>query len=697
MKCVKCGGEWTPPPNIVVTRCLFCNNDLTDLTSKNLGILDNESILANLIEVYGFEILEESQKLNKLIEESFFNDTKVKNLLLVSIRENVQLQLLSLINIDSDKRKKHIDVICVDLENNAFLSKDAIKLIIQLWVFALKLPEVTPLTKLRLVHNKGFSGIENPTNRILTEIKFDDIKVFEDGFASVKLNGKWGIMNNLASLITEIKYDGFLFEEQKSNQPLFYCGFTRVVLNGKWGFIDKNGNEVIKPKYQYIRNFSEDIAAVNQGDKWAFIDKNGNEITLFKYIGNYGVYGEDLGLYFSEGMAKVRVGNKYGFINIFGEEVIPLKYEDASNFEGGLAKVVLNDLVGYIDKDGLEVIPHKYSKILSGDFQYGYARVSSSQGFGFIDKIGNEIIPLKYPTYGFILKSGLFCLGKTLEPIVLNKNGIKELCYGIVDRNNTIILPFIYQNIAECFKMDLLVVKLNDKYGLIDFSGKEITPVKYDRIMSFSENIATVKLNDKWGYINENGRIIANIRYDKTDDFINGCARVMINNKYGVINIDGEEFVTLKYDDINEFSEGLAVVKLNGKCGYIDRNGEVIIPLIYDYALDFRNGLSSVRRGYEWAVINKAGEILTAFKYESIWSFREDFARVRINEKYGFVNRLGKEVIPIVFKDAEDFKRGFARVKLVEDYSWRFIDKFGDFVIVSDEILDWYKMLDNLY
>ena len=56
------------------------------------------------------------------------------------------------------------------------------------------------------------------------------------------------------------------------------------------------------------------------------------------------------------------------------------------------------------------------------------------------------------------------------------------------------------------FSEGLASVELNNKYGFIDKEGKEIIPLKYDRVTPFFfMGSAEVMLNDKWFYINKKG------------------------------------------------------------------------------------------------------------------------------------------------------------------------------------------------
>jgi len=56
-------------------------------------------------------------------------------------------------------------------------------------------------------------------------------------------------------------------------------GYAAVKVNGKWGFINKDGEVVIKPQYEDARSFSNGYAAVKKNKTWGFIDAN-NEIFI---------------------------------------------------------------------------------------------------------------------------------------------------------------------------------------------------------------------------------------------------------------------------------------------------------------------------------------------------------------------------------------------------------------------------------
>ncbi|MDR1925882.1 MAG: WG repeat-containing protein [Planctomycetaceae bacterium] len=69
-----------------------------------------------------------------------------------------------------------------------------------------------------------------------TSLKYDDACDFREGFARVKRNGKWGIIDKTGNEIVSVEYDEVCE---------FHEGFARVKRNGKWGFVGENGQGIL--------------------------------------------------------------------------------------------------------------------------------------------------------------------------------------------------------------------------------------------------------------------------------------------------------------------------------------------------------------------------------------------------------------------------------------------------------------------
>ena len=138
----------------------------------------------------------------------------------------------------------------------------------------------------------------------------------------------------MGKVIVPCKYDDAWF---------FSEGLVRVKLNGKWGYLDNTGKEIIPLKYDEAYNFFDGLAVVGLNDKYGYIDKTGKETISLKFDDAYN---------FFDGLAAVKMNGKWGYINRMGEEVVPCQYDDAGDISEGLAAVKLNGKWGFISVSG---------------------------------------------------------------------------------------------------------------------------------------------------------------------------------------------------------------------------------------------------------------------------------------------------------------------------------------------------------
>ena len=61
---------------------------------------------------------------------------------------------------------------------------------------------------------------------------------------------------------------------------------------------------------------------------------------------------------------------------------------------------------------------------------------------------------------------------------------------------------------------------------------------KYDSVKDFQDGKAIVELNNKYGFIDKTGKEIVPLIYDYVEDFNEGFARVKINDKYGIVGTE---------------------------------------------------------------------------------------------------------------------------------------------------------------
>lgn len=94
------------------------------------------------------------------------------------------------------------------------------------------------------------------------DMVYEDVRHFADKtYAAVKIDGKWGFIDNQGQLVLEAE-----FEDAKS----FQNGYAPIKKNGKWGYIDMNGNIVIRPVFQQAQSISSKGVSYVQDEtgKW---------------------------------------------------------------------------------------------------------------------------------------------------------------------------------------------------------------------------------------------------------------------------------------------------------------------------------------------------------------------------------------------------------------------------------------------
>jgi hypothetical protein len=143
--------------------------------------------------------------------------------------------------------------------------------------------------------------------------KYDEFSDFSDGLASVKKDGKWGVINKEGIEVIPIVYE---------NQfALFFSeGLARVRKKGYYGYVNKVGEEIIPCIYEDANyDFSEGFANVKKDGKWGIVNKEGKELIPIIY---------DYAWPFSEGLASVKKDGKYG------KKIGTLKKKGMSRYQG---------------------------------------------------------------------------------------------------------------------------------------------------------------------------------------------------------------------------------------------------------------------------------------------------------------------------------------------------------------------------
>jgi len=126
-------------------------------------------------------------------------------------------------------------------------------------------------------------GFVDKTGKVVVPLKYDWASDFNEGLATVSLNGKWGFVNQTGEEAISLMYDDVYQEGGIKSFAGFREGLAAVQKDDKWGFIDRTGKTVIPFKYDVANNFYEGLAYTSDG----FIDKTGNVVISNNLLKDY--------------------------------------------------------------------------------------------------------------------------------------------------------------------------------------------------------------------------------------------------------------------------------------------------------------------------------------------------------------------------------------------------------------------------
>ncbi|WP_131450711.1 WG repeat-containing protein [Flavobacterium subsaxonicum] len=159
-----------------------------------------------------------------------------------------------------------------------------------------------------------------------------------------------------------------------------------------------------------------------------------------------------------------------------------------------------------------------------------------------------------------------------------------------------IVIPAIYDFVGFIYDGTFLVED-KGKHAYFNRLGEIIIPFNdiYDSYGDFAEGLARVRINDKWGFINKTGKEVIAPQFYFAENFCEGMAIVKNHdNLNGAINKQGALIINYKFSYLSAFKNGFAVFG-NDKHGLINKLGKVVLPQEYSSIGDVNDNKLIVR------------------------------------------------------------------------------------------------------
>ena len=153
----------------------------------------------------------------------------------------------------------------------------------------------------------------------------------------------------------------------------------------------------------------------------------------------------------------------------------------------------------------------------------------------------------------------------------------------------------------------------------------------YDYVDSFSDNVAIAKKNFKYGVVNYDGKELIPLKYDEIKRVDKVFFKVKKDNRYGLYSLKGEELIEPIYEDIGTFKEDIIKVKRNSRYGILNKNKYIVVPFQYDYIDELSDGLILFKKGWKYGFLDKRGKEIIPPIYDKATPFKNRKATVTIN------------------------------------------------------------------
>jgi len=337
-------------------------------------------------------------------------------------------------------------------------------------------------------------------------------------------------------------------------------------------------------------------------------------------------------------------------------------------------------------------------------------KVSKAGKYGLIDFSGNQILPCQY--------DDITTLKGVKSSLIVKEDGN----VGLVNDKGQVIAKASYKDIQalkEGYTDNYIIIDSNNKYGIINTSGKVTVSPEYDSIKYInSGDYYAATENGALEIIDTNGNVYLSGFYDDITSIDNDNVIVVKNGQYGIVTKDNAEVIAPSYSSLTHAFADYYIAKQGDNYGVIDSTNKAALDFAYTnityiesgnfieadvsetetdiFDSTFNQKLSGIvselntDKGYikmytdnEYKYYNfkfeekKSSDILTA---NNLFLSKKD-------GKYGYVNSSGNAAVDYVYDDAtEQNAYGYAAVK--QNGVWGAIDKIGKVVLEPAVNLD---------
>lgn len=309
--------------------------------------------------------------------------------------------------------------------------------------------------------------------------------------------------------------------------------------------------------------------------------------------------------------------------------------------------------------------------------------------WGVIDNNGEIVVDMKYDEMVIVPnnKQAVFICTYDVDDVTGEYktkviNGKSEEILKGYDQIEAIDNYDSKQNIW--FEDNVLRVKKDNKYGLIDFKGNELLKCEYDNIYSLkgvTENFIVEK-DQKLGLVNAKGQSIIDVEYKTIETLKEGYKNeYLISNEdglFGVISTSGNKVLDTKYEAVKYInSSETYAVKEEGTWKLVNTKGEILQTSEGEEYVYAKGENVIVIKDGKYGIEKISGESVINCEYEELQFAFSIYYIAKQDGKYGIIN-INNETV-------KDFE--YTNMYVVEEGNFIVADKTETETIILDDNL----------
>ncbi len=490
--------------------------------------------------------------------------------------------------------------------------------------------------------------------------KHDKIKDFDTELATVQENGKWGVVDITGKMVVKPNYRDVVKRSARNYDLLPFIQWKVVdekqqtvltmeyedvrpvhpsvysyQIEGQFGLLNEKGGRIIPPRYDEIQPFVKEMAIVREKDEYGIINTKGNVIIPLQY--------QQIDIDTATQLIRVKSKGKWGVLNKANRTIVPMQYDSVRVQRYSMFTIKKDTVWQLLGTNGEPVTDQTFTKI--EDIQNLYAVAFRQNQAGLINLRGTWAI----------------------EPVFDNIKIVNEYIAQYYTQGRSGLVSILTKEMLVEADMvepihNYLRVIAKGKYGVWNYRGKEVIPIKYDFISDFTEDsVLTVFQGKNKGLINLQGKVILKPAplYEELLVMKDERVGVKIKNKYGFVDKNGKLRIANRYEGIGSFAENMAAVKILGKWGFINKAEELVVQPNYEAVSQFDHGLAPVRKHGKWGLADKKGKEILRCNYDGVnWQPTGRYT-ISLNGKKGLADATGREIFPPKYDLVADNDNGF--------------------------------------